>query len=130
MPIKKSAKKALRQAQKRTLRNKAIKENYKKLIKKSRKEMAAKKKQEVAKTLSEISSTLDKAAKRGVIHKNKAARIKSRLMKRLKKTFNEKIALVKRERIKPEPSKKSKKEEPKKQTKRTTNKLKLKKSKK
>ena len=99
MPIKKAAKKSLRQTKKRTLENKKIKVNFKKLIKKSKKEITAKKKEQVAKTLSEISSALDKAAKRGVIHKNKAARLKSRLMKKLKKSFEGKVALIKRNRI-------------------------------
>jgi len=107
MPIKKAAKKSLRQTKKRTLKNKAIKENYKNLVKKAKKEITAKKKDPIAKTLSEIATAVDKAAKRGVIHKNKAARIKSRLMRDLNKAFDKKVSLVKRERVKQEVKKPS-----------------------
>ncbi len=110
MPIKKAAKKSLRQTKKRTLKNKAIKENYKKLVKKAKKEITAKKKDQVAKTLSEIAATVDKAAKRGVIHKNKAKRIKARLMRDLNKAFDKKVTLVKRDRVKQEAKPKKEKE--------------------
>ena len=74
MPIIKSAIKKLRKDRKRTVLNKAKKENLKALIKKAR----------VNKTpenLRAVFSALDKAAKVNLIHKNKAARLKSRLSK-------------------------------------------------
>lgn len=74
MPIIKSAIKKLRKDKKRTILNKAKKENLKALIKKAR----------VNKTpenLRAVFSALDKAAKVNLIHKNKAARLKSRLSK-------------------------------------------------
>ncbi|MBL7138932.1 MAG: 30S ribosomal protein S20 [Bacteroidales bacterium] len=39
---------------------------------------------EVSKTLPEVVSRIDKLAKKGVIHKNKAANLKSKLMKKVK----------------------------------------------
>lgn len=79
MPIIKSAKKALRQSIKRKAvndrRTKAMKDAIKK-VEKSVKE----KKADVVKTLLPVAfAAIDKAAKRGVIKKNTAARKKSRL---------------------------------------------------
>lgn len=80
MPIIKSAKKKLRQDKKRASRNLTYKKKYKSAIKAVKKSFAVK----GAKTASLISkalSTIDKAAKKGVMHKNKAARLKSRVTK-------------------------------------------------
>lgn len=74
MPIIKSAIKKLRKDRVRTVKNKAKKETLKGLIKKAR---LAK----TAASLSAVYSALDKAAKTHLIHKNKAARLKSRLSK-------------------------------------------------
>ncbi|MFH1296223.1 MAG: 30S ribosomal protein S20 [Bacteroidota bacterium] len=41
---------------------------------------------EVSKTLPEVVSRIDKLAKKGVIHKNKAANLKSKLMKQIKES--------------------------------------------
>lgn len=74
MPVLKHAKKKLRQDKKRTSRNRKIKDTYKALVKKAR----------TLKTLDAINaafSGLDKAAKNHIIHKNKAARLKSSLSK-------------------------------------------------
>jgi len=74
MPIIKSAIKKLRKDRKRTIRNKARKENLKALIKKVRIE-------KTPENLQAVFSALDKAAKTNLIHKNKASRLKSRLSK-------------------------------------------------
>lgn len=74
MPITKSAKKKLRKDKKRTANNLVLKKEYKKVVKKTRKDPSKK-------NLSKTSKVLDKAAKKGIIHKNKAARLKSRLAK-------------------------------------------------
>ena len=66
---KKSAKKALVVSLKRKETNKKIKESFKKALKK--------------KDLSLAYSLLDRAAVKKAIHKNKAARLKSRLAKKL-----------------------------------------------
>lgn len=77
MPVTISAKKALRRDQRRTIVNKKIKEKIKKAVKIARQKPTPK-------TLKEAYSTLDRAVKNKVIHKNKAARLKSRLTKLLK----------------------------------------------
>ncbi|HUS59811.1 MAG TPA: 30S ribosomal protein S20 [Nevskiaceae bacterium] len=77
MPITTSAKKALRQDRRRAVINKKIKRKIKKALKKARQKPTKK-------TLAEAARVLDRAAKKKLIHKNKAARLKSRLVKLLK----------------------------------------------
>jgi small subunit ribosomal protein S20 len=82
MPNIKSAEKELRKAKRRHAFNVAVKDELKELIKKSRKAVeakGAKSEEMVRKTL----KAFDKAAKKGVIKKNTAARGKSRLQLRL-----------------------------------------------
>ncbi len=79
MPIIKSAKKKLRQDKKRTQRNAVVKKNYKKAIKKARSGITGKAQKGAT---SALYSTLDKAVKKGLMHKNKAARLKSRISAR------------------------------------------------
>jgi len=74
MPIIKSAIKKLRQDRKRTKLNRVKKDFLKDAIKKA---LKTKKAVDVTKAI----STIDKAAKRHLIHKNKAARLKSRVAK-------------------------------------------------
>lgn len=74
MPILRSAKKRLRQAKKRRARNICLKEKFKEAAKELKRNPSAK-------NLAEVQKAVDKAAKSGVIHKNKAARIKSSLSK-------------------------------------------------
>jgi small subunit ribosomal protein S20 len=70
MPISASAKKSLRVAERRATENKAYKARLRNALRnRGSIEMSA------------LFSLLDKAAKRNVIHKNKAARLKSRLAK-------------------------------------------------
>lgn len=83
MPIKKAAFKALRQSKKRTLRNRQVKENLKTSFKASQKLIAAKKIEEAKAAVQKAIKLLDRAAARGIIKKNTAARKKSRLMKKL-----------------------------------------------
>src|SRR3989344_3985420 len=72
MPIIKSAKKRVRVAKKAASRNSRTKRNLKTAFK----AFAAK---ADPKTHAASQSAVDKAAKKGVIHKNKAARLKKRL---------------------------------------------------
>lgn len=72
MPVIKSAKKKLKQDVKRTLVRAKTEQTMKDAVKK------AVAKPSIA-AVSAANSLLDKAAKRHIIHKNKAARIKSRL---------------------------------------------------
>ncbi len=81
MPNLQNAKKALRQSKKRGAQNLGIKNAYKKAMKAVKKELDANGK-DVAEKLRIAQKTLDKAAKRGIIKKNTAARKLSRLAKK------------------------------------------------
>jgi small subunit ribosomal protein S20 len=72
MPITSSARKALRVGLRRTQENRQTKQAIRTTLKKA-----------TGETLPQAFSILDKAAKKGVIHPNKAARLKSRLNKQL-----------------------------------------------
>lgn len=80
-----SAKKRIRQNLKRRLRNQAKKSRVRNLEKKLRKLVSAAKWEEANQVYREFTSAVDKAAKTGVFHKNKAARKKSRLALLIKK---------------------------------------------
>ena len=79
MPTTKSAAKALRQNIKRRKVNLKALDLIRKTQKNLRKLAASGKKGELPKALSEAMSALDKAAKKRIIHPNKASRKKSRL---------------------------------------------------
>ena len=78
-----SAKKAVRTITRRTEQNKSIRTGIKTIIKKAHEAIKDGKNQAEAVRIAE--ATIDKAAAKDVVHKNKAARQKSRLMKRLNK---------------------------------------------
>lgn len=79
MPNTKSAIKAMRQNIKRRAKNLKVLESIRKAAKNVRKAATGGKKDEINKALSLAFSSLDKAAKKNVIHKNNASRKKSRL---------------------------------------------------
>lgn len=81
MPIKQSAKKALRQAKKRTAANKIVKDASKLAIKNVLKAIESGK--DVQDAIKAAQKKLGKAAKKGVIKKQTAARKLSRLMKKI-----------------------------------------------
>ncbi len=81
----KSAIKMIRVAARRTARNKPIRSEVKTLIKKARTDISAGEITAAQDDIRAAASALDKAANKGVIHKNAAARRKSRLMKGLAK---------------------------------------------
>ena len=81
MPITSSAKKALRQSRRRRIQNLRRKEAIVSIVRKIKKSVAAGKKDEARSLLPQAYKAFDKAAKRNVIHKNTAARKKSRLTK-------------------------------------------------
>jgi small subunit ribosomal protein S20 len=81
----KSAAKRARQAVKRTGRNSSILSSLKTEQKKLRKAIATGDATATKAGYASVSSALDKAAKRGVIHKNVAARGKSKFARALKK---------------------------------------------
>ena len=84
MAITKSAKKALRQNKRRRIRNLKKRKEIKNLLKKVDKLIAEKRIDEAKKLLPQVYKILDKAAKTGLIKKNKASRKKSRMTKAAK----------------------------------------------
>ena len=81
MPNNAAARKRMRQEQKRRLHNRSVKSLVKTQITKARQAIALDENSEEA--VRAAVSELDRAAKKGVIHRNNAARRKSRLMKQL-----------------------------------------------
>jgi len=81
MPITKSAKKALRQSQKRRIINIKKKSKIKNLQKQVKSLVLQKKTEEAKKLLPQLYKALDKAAKTGLTKKNTSARKKSRITK-------------------------------------------------
>ena len=79
MPIKKSAKKALRHNVTRKARNLKKKNKVKTLVKQVKKLALQKKQEEAASLVPQIYKALDKAAKTHVLNKNTASRKKSRI---------------------------------------------------
>lgn len=79
MPVIKSAKKQMRQAIKRKAQNLPLKSKVKTLMKKGLKLIKEGKLEEIKKDLPHIYSVVDTACKKHLLHKNTAARKKSRL---------------------------------------------------
>lgn len=104
MPLLKSAKKALRSSEKKRAKNEKQKAELKSAIKKT-----------TTQNLSKTISLIDKAVKNNLIHRNKAARMKSKLTKKVAKGKELKPA-------KKESTKKTAKKEVKKTTKKATKK--------
>ena len=77
----KSAEKRIRSNERKRLRNQSYRSRVKTLIRKAEQQIFSGQPSEDA--VREAVSTLDKAAVKGIIHKNNAARRKSRLMKKL-----------------------------------------------
>jgi len=75
--------KATRVAAKKRLRNKSVRSATKTYIAQADKLIAAKECDAATKASAQAISVLDKAAQKGVIHPNNAARRKSRLMRKL-----------------------------------------------
>ena len=83
MPTNKTARKRVRQTEKARLVNKAVRSLSKTNITKAEKLVSAGELEPAQKAVVESISSLDRAAGKGVIHANNAARRKSRLMKKL-----------------------------------------------
>jgi small subunit ribosomal protein S20 len=90
MAITSGAKKAIRTAKRRRLFNLYREDAMKDALKSFRKTVAAGKTSDAEKSLPALYQALDKAAKRGVIKKGTAARLKSRAVASLRKTQNKK----------------------------------------
>ncbi len=82
-----SAMKRIRQAQRRQQRNLMIRSRVKTLIRKARQTIEASDLSQAQMAVGDAISALDKAAERGVLHRNNAARRKSRLMRRYNNAF-------------------------------------------
>lgn len=83
MPVIASAKKRLRQGEKRRLRNRVYRSRARTYIKKTNKLISQGQWDEAAQAAQLAANALDRAAQKGTIHKRNAARRKSRLFKRL-----------------------------------------------
>ena len=81
MPNIKSAKKRMRSSVKKTDANTLVNSSMRTAIKKFEKDVKAGNKEEASKSLNTAVQRVDKAMKNGLVHKNKAARVKSRLTK-------------------------------------------------
>lgn len=77
----KSSLKDIRRNQKRRLRNKSAKSAMKTFIKRAKLAAASGDLDAIKRALAQACSAIDKTAERGIIHKNQAARRKSRLMR-------------------------------------------------
>ena len=86
MPNIKSAKKRVRSNERKEKVNTIITSSMRTAIKKFEKDVKAGNKEEASKSLNIAIQRVDKAMKNGLVHKNKAARVKSRLTK-LKNTM-------------------------------------------
>jgi len=85
MPIIKSSEKDLRRTARRTEVNRAAKGKLRSSLKKVRTAMAEKQPEAAHAALSAATPVIDRAVSKGILHKNAAARHKSRLMRRLNK---------------------------------------------
>ena len=84
MPIKKSASKELRKAKRRHLRNIEIASELKSLTKKFLNLIEQNKTEPAKEVLRTLAKRLDKAVHKNILPKNKAARKKSRLTRKLR----------------------------------------------
>ena len=86
LAIHKSTIKRARQSEKRKQRNKSALSTMKTMVKKVYTSMEGKESQEITESLRVATSYIDKIADKGIIHKNKAGRIVSRLTARANST--------------------------------------------
>ncbi|MCR3921200.1 MAG: 30S ribosomal protein S20 [Firmicutes bacterium] len=85
MPNTKQAEKRMRVTAKRTARNRQVKSSVKTAVRRFSDTLAEGNLEVASDKLHATVKTLDKAVSKGVVHKNAAARKKSRLAKRLNK---------------------------------------------
>ena len=83
MPNIKSAKKRMRSNARKAEVNTLVYSSMKTAVKKFEKEVKAEKKEQASNNLNIALQRIDKAKNSGLVHKNKAARLKSRLTKML-----------------------------------------------
>jgi len=85
MPIIKSSVKDLRRTERRSARNRAAQGKLRSTLKRARAAVAAGQTEAAQKAVAEALPVIDRAPGKGILHKNAAARHKSRLMRRLSK---------------------------------------------
>lgn len=83
MPVTKSAEKEMRKTKRRSLRNKAVRTRAKTMIDKAERLIFSGDIESARKAAAAAIRSLDKAAEKGILHPNNAARRKARLMKKL-----------------------------------------------
>lgn len=86
----------MRQTKTREQRNRVVKNAIKQLTKKLQKAIIDKNAEEASHLLVEFYSKVDKAVKRNLLHKNKAARLKSLYSRRTKGSIGAKLPLPKK----------------------------------
>ena len=84
----KSSKKAIKVIAKKTENNHELKARVKNTIKACEKAIASKNKEEATSLVKEVQTVIDRAASKGLVKKNTAARQKSRLNKKVKEMNN------------------------------------------
>jgi small subunit ribosomal protein S20 len=84
MPIKKSAKKYMRVTERKTEKNRKIKGSFRSAIKATKESLAKNDIEKAQEFLKKSLKAIDKASQKKVLHKNTAARMKSRLNKTVK----------------------------------------------
>ncbi len=85
MPNTRSAKKRLRQNEKRRLLNRGHRSSLRTAVRKLREAIAAGDQQKALQLYPATQKKIDQVAAKGIIHKNAAARLKSRLVAAMKK---------------------------------------------
>ncbi len=107
MPIIKSAKKRVRVANKAAVRNSKTKRSLKSALKAFHKTLTGGDSKKSSATHAQAQSALDKAVKKGVVHKNKAARTKRKLAAKSKAAGTTKATSVKKTTAKKPAAKKT-----------------------
>lgn len=87
MPNVRSAKKRMRQNEKRRERNRVAKASLRTYLKNAEIACEGDNREEALAAVKSASVKLDKTARKGIIHPNKAGRKKSRLIKKFNKAF-------------------------------------------
>jgi small subunit ribosomal protein S20 len=83
LPNTKSAAKQMRVQERRRLRNQSIRSATRTFVRKAERAVVDGESSPTAEVVREAISAIDRAARKGVIHRNAAARRKSRLMKKV-----------------------------------------------
>ncbi len=87
MPNVRSAKKRMRQNEKRRDRNRVAKASLRTCLKKAENAITEDDREKALEAVKTASRKLDKTAQKGIIHSKKASRSKSRLVKKFNKSF-------------------------------------------